>query len=72
MNDIIRLCMERATKSYGGNDGTFNAACFSKALCEVAQCTGSLDGKVVRVILGGRQDVKVLKGGCHYRIVEEV
>lgn len=70
MNDLIRLAMEHAVRDFGDNgDGVFSAAGLSSALCKFADVRGPLDGKVVRVILAGRPDVELLKGGCHYRML---
>jgi hypothetical protein len=68
MNDFISLVIDRAIESFGGkNDGMFNAACFSTALASMSGVNQTLDGRMVRAILCGRQDVEVLRGGCHYR-----
>jgi hypothetical protein len=72
MNDLVALAAERAANYFGGNDGVFNAAGFSNALTELANVNGIIDGKIVRVILAGRSDIEVLKGGCHYRLVRGV
>lgn len=71
-NDLIRLVMERAARRFGGSDGTFNSAGFGVEFCKAASSTGyggSIDGKLVRAMLTGRQDVEVLKGGAHFRVV---
>jgi len=70
MNDLIALAAYMATEYYGGkNDGTFNAAGFSQALTKLAGVNSTIDGRIVRVILTGRPDIKVLEGGCHYRLI---
>lgn len=67
MNDLVRYAMEEASRSFGGNDRTFNATGFSKALTRIAGTSSAIDSKVVRVMLTGRDDVLVLDGG-HYQI----
>lgn len=72
MNDLIRLVMERAARSFGGSDGTFNSAGFGVEFCKAAASSGyggSIDGKLVRAMLTGRPDVEVLRGGAHFRIL---
>lgn len=68
MNDLILLAMERAVKSFGGTDKVFNACGFSNALTKLANINGVIDGEIVRVILSGRSDVKVLSGG-YYKLL---
>lgn len=70
MNDLIRFAMVRATERFGGKDGVFNGACFSGAFTELAGVTSGIDGKIVSAMLCGRPDVEVLKGGAHYRLIE--
>lgn len=67
MNDLVRLAMERAVKSFGGKN-MFNAAGFSNALTYLAGVNGVIDGEIVRVILAGRKDVRPLFGGGHYQL----
>lgn len=67
-NDTIELVIDEAVRIFGESDGTFNAACFSKALCQIAGVTGPIDGRVVRAILCGRPGVELLSpGDAHYR-----
>lgn len=64
--------MERAAERFGGNDGLFNAACFSEAFMKLAGCNGALDGRIVRAILCGRRDVDAMvPGDAHYKIRAE-
>jgi hypothetical protein len=70
MNDTIRLAAERAVGRFGGSDGLFNAACFSWAFTRIAGTCSAIDGNLVRAMLTGRRDIEVLKGGCHFRLVE--
>jgi len=72
MNDLVALAAERAANCFGGNNGMFNAAGFSNALTELANVNGVVDGEIVRVILAGRPDIEVLKGGCHYRLIRGI
>lgn len=69
MNDLIRLAAERAAGSFGGHDGTFNGAGFSQEFAKLAGINGAIDGKLVRAMLTGRRDVRVLRGGSHYRLL---
>jgi hypothetical protein len=70
VNDLIRLAAERAVRLFGDKgDGLFNGACFSDALCGLADVNGPVDGRIVRAILTGRRDIRVLKGGSHYRLM---
>jgi hypothetical protein len=66
MNDVIRMAIDRACVSMGGNDGLFSAAGFANAILEIARSSGTIDGKVIRVILTGRPDVMPAKDGSHY------
>lgn len=68
--DVVRLAMLDAVVAFGhgGPPGVFNAAGFGLAFCRRAGVQGSLDGKLVRAILSGRSDVKVLAGGAHFRL----
>ena len=71
MNDLIRLVCEKAAMRFGGTDKVFSAAAFS---CEWQPLTGTvqlLDGIHVRAMLTGRPDIKVLAGGCHFKLIEE-
>ena len=68
MNDLIRLAAERAAASYGGHDGTFNAANFSQEFIAMGPTVRQIDGIVVRMMLTGRDDIGVLAGGSHYRL----
>lgn len=67
--DAVHEAMLRAAKKYGGEDGTFNNACFSEALLEMAGVKQQIDGKVMATILLGRQDVEILPGRAHYRVM---
>lgn len=60
--------MEQAARKFGGNDGVFNAACFSNRMMTLAGLSGVMDGMLVRAVLSGRGDVEVLRGG-HYRLM---
>lgn len=67
-NGTIRKAMQIAAEAFGLKSGTFNAAGFSNALCKIAGTDGIVDGKVVRAILSGRDDVEFLRpGDSHYR-----
>jgi hypothetical protein len=66
-NDMLRFTMEKAAQRFGGGDGTFNAANFSNALRETSGVAQTLDGKMVRALMVGRPDVRVLPGS-HYRL----
>ena len=71
--DLIYLAMLRAVRKFegAGNDGKlFNGACFSGEFCALAGVVGPIDGHIVRAMLCGRQDVEILSGGSHYRLIE--
>lgn len=68
MNDLIELAIDRAIEKFAGSDQTFNAACLSLSLREISCVDQLLDGKIVRAILTGRSNIKVLPGD-HYRRV---
>lgn len=68
MNDLIHFVMEQAVRRFNSGD-KFNGAVFSAAFMQTAGLDGSLDGRVVRAMLCGRDDVEVLDGGSHYRMV---
>ena len=70
--DAVHDTMLRAAEKYGGTDGTFNSACFSEALLDLAGVKQPIDGKVVAAILLGRSDVEVLSGRAHYRVLPVV
>ncbi len=67
-NDMIRLAMEQAARRFGSRD-VFNAANFSAAFGRMCDVRGTLDGHWVRGILCGRDDVEVLRGGAHFRVL---
>lgn len=52
----------------GSPDGTFNAASFSVELSRFAGTTGTVDDRLVQVILSGRPDCMELGGG-RYQII---
>ena len=66
--DLISWMMVRASDKFGSKD-TFNAACFSGAWKEVTGLQTGLDGRAVRAILHGREDVLTLSGGSHFQRV---
>lgn len=68
-NDTVRLAAEQAVTSFGGKDGTFNAAGFGQAISRIAGVSNSMDGKVVRAVLAGRPDVVPLRGS-HYKLID--
>lgn len=68
MNDLIRLACERACESFEHGGNIFNAAGFSTQMRTLSGCQTLLDGQMVRTILTGRPDVRVLSGGCHYQL----
>ncbi len=70
MNDLIRLAASRACDSFGGNDGTFNAAGFSQEFIKMSPTSNQIDGHIVRMMLTGRPDIQVLKGDAHFRLVQ--
>lgn len=77
MNDLIRLAMEQAVASLVSFDretyrNQFDSAGFSVALTRIAGKRIPIDGDLVRLILTGRSDVKVLPRGSRfeYEIVE--
>ncbi len=72
MNDLIRLAMERAVERHGNRgDGLFNSAGFAVELAALAGLRGALDGRYVRVILAGRDDVRPLRGGAHWQLLAD-
>jgi len=71
-NDLIRLAIERAVCRYGSagtGDGVFTSACFSNEFTPLAGVKTQLDGRIVRAMLTGRDDVEVLHGGAHFRML---
>ena len=73
MNDLIRLVCERAVQRFSHdpkNLKVFNGAGFSQALVAMGSTTTQIDGHIVRMILTGRDDVQILAGGAHYRLIE--
>jgi len=69
MNDLVNFAMERACEIFSSDDKTFNNSSFSKALQEIGGLQSVIDGRIVRMILLGRNDVEMLPGGCHYRYI---
>ena len=67
-NDLVRLACERACESFG-SPHTFNAASFASAMADLAGVRDRLDGKYVRALLAGRDDIIPLSGGAHYNLV---
>ena len=75
MNDLIRLAASRAVNNFGGSGETknvFNGAGFSQEFVRMSLTSEQIDGHIVRMMLTGRPDIEVLKGGAHYRLVESV
>lgn len=72
MNDTLRLAMEQAAEDFEHNGQIFNAAGLSDAIVKMAglTCSAGIDGRIIRVIVSGRRDVVLLKGGSHYRLRE--
>lgn len=71
---VISEAIRRAIENFGGDvgdsgDRMFNAAGFGFHINKLRCVTGSLDGSLVSLILSGRKDVQVLKGGSHYRLI---
>ena len=69
MNDMMSFAMYRACIYFGGSDKTFNLAGLSKAITKIAGVKTQIDGRILRALLVGRNDVEMLSGGCHYRMV---
>lgn len=67
-NDLVRYAAEEAAELFGGDDGAFNLACFSAALCRLAKVKGPIDGRLCRAILWGRSDIKH-QGKEHFSIL---
>ncbi len=72
MNDLIRLAAERAAVAFAGRAGEFNGAGFSQQFILMSPTSEQIDGHIVRLMLTGRPDIQVLRGGSHYRLVEDV
>lgn len=49
----------------------FNSACFGTVFATLAGVSGGIDGKIVRAMLTGRDDIEVLSGGCHFRMLDK-
>jgi hypothetical protein len=71
-SDSVSLAMQMAAKSFGGDDGVFNAAGFSNAMRRLSGVNCSLDGYVVAAILRGRIDVEAREGGATYRYLNYI
>lgn len=69
-NDLIRLACERASRKFG-DARMFNSACFGTVFATLAGVSGGIDGKIVRAMLTGRDDIEVLSGGCHFRMLDK-
>ncbi len=67
-NDLIRLACEQAAREFGVGD-TFNGANFAAVFARMAALEGRLDGNYVRAILTGRQDIEILHGSSHFRLL---
>ena len=67
-NDFVKFAMLRACDMFGGNDNVFNNASFATAFADICGIKNKLDGRYVTAILCGRDDVKMLDGGCHYKL----
>ena len=65
-NDLIRLAMERAVERFGpGRTRNLFTACgLSQAIVGLAGTKDQIDGRIIRAILAGRADVRVLSGGA--------
>ena len=67
-NDLIRLACEQAVRKFGTTD-IFNSASFASVFARFAGVKGPLDGNYVRAFLTGRQDVEILDGSAHFRLL---
>lgn len=68
-NDLIGLAAEQSTKLFGDkNDGLFSAACFAQVIARLSNTSHLMDGRVVRTILTGRNDIYVMPGCSHYKL----
>jgi hypothetical protein len=61
MNDLIHLACLNACRSFGGNDGVFTSATFGLEMSRLANLATPMDGRMVEVVLCGRQGIKVLR-----------
>lgn len=67
--DLIRLAMVEACGRFGSQD-TFNAANFASVFSRMAGMKSqTLDGNLVRAMLCGRDDVTMLSGGAHFKVL---
>ena len=72
MNDMIHYMALRAVVRFGteGEKNVFNAACFSQAISDITGVKGETDGRVIQALLTGRQDIEIMSGGSHYKLLE--
>jgi hypothetical protein len=61
MNDLIHLACLNACRFFGGNDGVFTSATFGLEMSRLANLATPMDGRMVEVVLCGRQGIKALR-----------
>ena len=67
MNDLVGLAAKRAADRFG-HETDFTAATFSHELMGLAGLNGAIDGRLVEVILRGRDDVENTGIDGYYRL----
>ena len=66
MNDMVRFCMEKVAVFEQGKGNIFTAAQLSEELCGVSKIVNkAIDGLLIRTILCGRSDVRILGSGYY-------
>ena len=73
MNDMLHFAMLRACIIFGNQgDNLFNNVSLAQALSSISGVDAVLDGSLVKALLVGRDDVEVLSGGCHFRVLTRI
>jgi hypothetical protein len=72
MNDLLHSAIRDACRRFDAHDNIFTLACLSKELGILRNSGSAVDGKLLRLLLVGRTDVRPLAGGSHFEFIENV
>lgn len=70
MNDMIRFAMKNACELFERNGKVFNLAGFQQEVKRIMNLKNTPGDRTCEFMLIGRSDIEILKGGHHYKIIE--